>query len=534
MRASSSVFALRPHHRTIPTPPHRRHFHLSRRRISLPSSCCFECHQRCVPLEFAAFFEDENMIRLEAWRSIQQSLERWCRRLLVCLLGVVLARQALFWDCKHPGLLSLSSGFWIAVQQQAQYWVILFILFASTVASKLSVRRRHVPLSLSPPSRNSSDRDRTQDARNNNEDSGNSSITRAKRKIQAMQERKDSDSLLLLLALPMEIWVKICGNFLHPRDVTTLACVNRATRQQFRGNSQEAHQIWKRLWYRDYGQVLLQWNVGRDVLNESLRIVAKRSRNNSKTNTDDLEDRLSRHLDQMPRQTNCAMSLPEFYFVFGEVYVDYLLARRNDSTNNNCYLGLHGHLLDFAPFAEYHPGLARDDVLVECGQDATDYFEQLPHSQGARAIARQLAVVIHKGCLTLEADDNRPSQLRQCGLGLCQVPENLPNLLRWSNSRPLGILDEESTLSNLDTKKLFPTRRRNPKRRPPTLLAIRCEWDRRLEREQAMLMEQQQQVTSGTFSLWGNSGLSSQCSWRVYFDPLRQEWVKWDARTTLR
>jgi Cytochrome b5-like Heme/Steroid binding domain len=300
--------------------------------------------------------------------------------------------------------------------------------------------------------------------------------------------------------IPTAVLAGICS-YLHPRDVLQLTCLNKAAARQYASNM-----IWKQLWYRDFGNVLLQWHVGRQALNKSLLQTASATAkpqqpSSSRPQAHNLEFRLSQHLDQLGHGSG---GLRDFYFLFGETYLNYLLAGRNSVDKQDCFLGLHGHILDFAPFASYHPGLI-EPVLRECGQDATEFFESLPHSRGARSVARKLVVMVNRGCLSGNS----------CGLELQSPSSQLRKLLRASNSRPLCMED---------SKELFPMHPDSPGKRPCTLSRIRTQWD--------CFKKEKEQVTMQNHRFW-RPPFGTDPSWRTYYDPICQEWIEWNAAAAI-
>jgi Cytochrome b5-like Heme/Steroid binding domain len=455
----------------------------------------------------------------------------------------------------------------------------------------------------------------------------------------------------------------IC-EFLHPKSVTILATTNRKAQLQFgttnvtRSNNNRmcthnstnvahhnkfsswthcdyhvaeiatSNEIWKRLWYRDYGNTLLEWHVGRQVLDRSIRehkLQCRREENShdddddnekkplrslgpsspsqSKTTTT-LEQRLADHLDYLSQCGCCSMH--DFYFIFGETYVNYLLARRNqlptatsrssvidndddlqlhpDDQDPTCYMGLHGHIINFELFAQYHPGLI-EIVLKECGQDATVAFENLPHSKGARAIAQRLIVMIHLGtCRQNPTADTSTSSDHPQHRDFTDLPWGLQLLvgkdrnmddrssshddnedhrrqrlrgeLRESNSRPLPTM--------ASSKSFLPEQPFSRRRRLPTLARIRKEWDdalheqlENLERINVSSSMSTSSTNSTSTSSWNklSSGVTAAwkkkiwnwtggaahhtttplytwTSWRVYYDPLKSTWVRWQTDET--
>jgi len=80
---------------------------------------------------------------------------------------------------------------------------------------------------------------------------------------------QSSPQLLTLTSvaeISMDCWSCICL-FLHPYEITQLATVNRILNYRYAIDNEY---VWKPLWYRDYGNVLLQWDLGRDALSRSL------------------------------------------------------------------------------------------------------------------------------------------------------------------------------------------------------------------------------------------------------------------------
>mmetsp|Transcript_37298 Transcript_37298/g.41218 ORF Transcript_37298/g.41218 Transcript_37298/m.41218 type:complete len:149 (-) Transcript_37298:141-587(-) len=128
-----------------------------------------------------------------------------------------------------------------------------------------------------------------------------------------------------------------------------------------------------------------------------------------------------------------------FYFEFQQYYIAYVLKGYN--TPSQCFMGLHGHILNFTGFAPYHPRLS-EPIVVECGRDVTTLFEEIRHSRTARRIGRKLCVIIDKSCC-IEAVTNKrgESNRRRLGFGLQRVQlsnekkkKNLNNTSSWSFS----------------------------------------------------------------------------------------------------
>mmetsp|Transcript_24632 Transcript_24632/g.53992 ORF Transcript_24632/g.53992 Transcript_24632/m.53992 type:complete len:509 (+) Transcript_24632:286-1812(+) len=407
----------------------------------------------------------------------------------------------------------------------------------------------------------------------------------AVRKQQASASATEiTHSYVSLTSLPSVVLSNV-GCYLHARDLLALDTVirsdaitrtgnlrdsvdgsnsgnDRKTRQMHMHNEAILHDVWKLLWYRDYGDALLRWKVAREAFRRSLvrATLSPRStefieNNNKHDNTDDdddddkwVEEQLSIRLDEMTKMPLSNTTMKDFYFLFGECYVDYLLAGKN--TVDECYLGLHGHIVDFTDFAEYHPGLI-EPILKECGGDATFFFEDLPHSSGARNIAKRLCVLVNHGAINYGND----CCSRSCGLELVRDEDEdeddddsseLKRILRSSNTRPPPPVVARS--SNNKNKRvdrdddrnrwmphIFP-RRRQP-RRHPTLEKIRT----RFQQEQLQHQHEQHQhafvtstsrPTTNYSKFWKQQQKQSvptaSSKSRVYYDPLLQKWIRWN------
>lgn len=122
--------------------------------------------------------------------------------------------------------------------------------------------------------------------------------------------------------MPPDVHVQI-ASFLHPRDVVNLACVSKAYNNITHDpNNLTCAAIWKTLWHRDYAWIVFKWKVG--------KIAFKRS--------------------------NCTKWSynKDFYFLFGQSYLDYVLAGHN--TFSSCLVGIHSNIYDISLFLFSHPG----------------------------------------------------------------------------------------------------------------------------------------------------------------------------------
>eukprot|EP00536_Pseudo-nitzschia_multiseries_P012781 jgi/Psemu1/326963/estExt_fgenesh1_pg.C_5080001 len=168
--------------------------------------------------------------------------------------------------------------------------------------------------------------------------------------------------------LPPDVHVHI-ASFLHPRDVVTLACVSKAYNDITHDpKNMTSAAIWKTLWDRDYSWIVFHWKIGKQALERSN---CKRWEYNK-----------------------------DFYFLFGQSYLDYVLAGHN--TLQSCLVGIHSNIYDITPFLLRHPG-SPDTLMVHSGRDATCFFDDMGHSLGARKRAMSMCVVVNRSA---QSDNN--------------------------------------------------------------------------------------------------------------------------------
>lgn len=179
--------------------------------------------------------------------------------------------------------------------------------------------------------------------------------------------------------LPPDVHVHITS-FLHPKDVLSLSCVSRTYRSVV-DESDTSRAIWRTLWERDYAWVVNVWPVGKEALRRSV-----------------LEGPFVVDKD--------------FYFSFGQAYLNYILAGRN--TNSDCMVGLHCHTYDITSFLDTHPG-SPDTLMVHSGKDSTRFFEDMGHSLVARRLARKLCVLVDLSQLSRDGWGLRPTEYTNLG-----------------------------------------------------------------------------------------------------------------------
>lgn len=261
--------------------------------------------------------------------------------------------------------------------------------------------------------------------------------------------------------LPPDVHVHITS-FLHPRDVVSLSGVSRAYRAVV-NDSDTSKAIWRNLFARDYAWVLSKWSPGKEAMQRSRR----------------------------PLEVD-----KDFYFRFGETYLNYILAGRN--TSSDCMVGLHCHLYDISSFLDVHPG-SPDTLMVHSGKNSTRFFEDMGHSSVARRLATKLCVLVDL------------SQLSSEGWGLRPTESTVFDGEEVDNSIPPRFTGAGECL-------LLGRRQR---RRGGTLKHIRLALDSELAIEQRKLDSQ----FSGDPAVLG--------SVNPFYDPLRREWRFWYTNESL-
>ena len=358
--------------------------------------------------------------------------------------------------------------------------------------------------------------------------------------------------------------------YLHPRDITTgFACAAKATRSLVddelstglvvaskdypnalprRSSSHSVSvMLWKQLWWRDYGHTLSRWDIGRKAMKRSVgaRLGGNNDddevNNNSSANRSrkPIENPAFRHLEsslteaKICEDTNIdngtaaantflssqsRSTMKNLYFSFAACWVDYTLAGQN--TLERCLVGLHGHVFDISDFVESHPG-SPETLLVQAGRDATAFFEDLGHSMGARRIALSMCAVMDRSCAEQRPMSNIAARSlpaapapRGSSCGLC-LPAGgsgaVPERSDVAASRALAAKAAGS----------MPMGRSKP-RRAGCLQRIREDLHKGKVKAQVCADKWAASVGNGTALEGGMLG-----SVRVYWDPLRGEWLAW-------
>ena len=214
-------------------------------------------------------------------------------------------------------------------------------------------------------------------------------------------------------------------------------------------------------------------------------------------------------------------TMKNLYFSFAAGWVDYTLAGQN--TLERCLVGLHGHVFDISDFVESHPG-SPETLLVQAGRDATAFFEDLGHSLGARKIATRMCAVMDRSCAEQRPTSNnsniivhRPSPASPLGssCGLCLPgPGGNGAVPCRSDVAASRALAAKATGS-------MPMGRSKP-RRAGCLQRIREDLHKGRVKAQVCADKWAASVGNGTALENGMLG-----SVRVYWDPLRGEWLAW-------
>ena len=326
-------------------------------------------------------------------------------------------------------------------------------------------------------------------------------LNQAKQQQQQQQEqkrRRQPSYDPFTKELPQDIHVRI-AEFLHPRDVVTLACVNKSYREIVQGSerddgnvdddtpssssSSSSMPIWKSLWHRDYGWIISNWSVGQEAFRRS-------------------------KIAKIPFSK-------QFYFRFGQSYLNYVLA--GQTSNEQCLVGLHGNIYDISSFLTTHPG-SPDTLQVHAGRDATRFFEDMNHSMVARRLAKKFCVVVDGRTNGQDADDDNDTSESCCGL----YPTVHARLFESSSSSsgvrddseqalPTRVPSSESILHGRKQRRSVGTLNHIYQSYQKELVKVQKEIDRKYKHNTAVL---------GTVN--------------PYYDPFRMEWLVWYTTTDLQ
>lgn len=301
--------------------------------------------------------------------------------------------------------------------------------------------------------------------------------------------------------LPTDVHVNITS-FLHPKDVLSLSCVSRTYRNVV-DHSETSNAIWKTQWQRDYAWIVQHWNIGKEAFQRSQKDEEKNNNNN-----------------------NTAMVVvdKEFYFRFGQTYLNYVLAGHN--TVSSCLVGLHCQIYDITSFLNKHPG-SPDTLMVHAGRDATRFFEDIGHSQGARRLAKRLCVVADLSQVGGNGDNDSDGDDYYNGNGTGWGLRPTPNTVFDDDD------DNDTATSSIGKRELPPIfekageglrKGRKQFRQGGTLNRIRVQ----LESELANV----EHWISKTFEVDNDTTILGTIN--PYYDPFRREWRVWYTDANLQ
>mmetsp|Transcript_26745 Transcript_26745/g.79006 ORF Transcript_26745/g.79006 Transcript_26745/m.79006 type:complete len:570 (-) Transcript_26745:107-1816(-) len=345
---------------------------------------------------------------------------------------------------------------------------------------------------------------------------------------------------MVVLDLPPDALIHVLS-FLHPHDVVNFACVSRGSHRIVDdetlgedGNSTSLL-LWKELWRRDYAWVVCEWDVGKQALSRSMGFTSDSPSSTSDKLKCQRMSSVFKHLessivddiiDEDVKSSCCGrsslqtidvtgnaklsegevevkvthMSMKDFYFTFGQAWLNYTLAGQN--SNSRCLIGLHGHVFDITDFFEQHPG-SPETLLVQSGRDATHFFEDLGHSVGARKMAMTMCVVLDRSCA---ADGGA-----KCGL---LKPGDKNSIFTISSRKKLP---KRSWARSKTARDAIPMAR-SKARRPGTLHRVRA----KLDGEEQNAHAQATKWLSNTLTREGILG-----DVHVYYDVFIGRWMVW-------
>jgi len=328
-------------------------------------------------------------------------------------------------------------------------------------------------------------------------------VTGQQQQQQQSLQNDHHDKNSLLVTLPPDCQVHVLS-FLHPRDVVHFACTNQSCYELVeKGDTSMA--LWKDLWYRDYSWIVTEWEVGKLALQRSFQTLQRQRKQQqlrgSTTAPSDNDSEVSKIV------LNSIQFNKDFYFRFGQSYLNYILAGQNKS--DRCLVGLYGHIYDITSFLDKHPG-SPDTLLVHSGRDTTKYFEDMGHSTGARKLSRNMCVVVDTYCISAS---HVYANMHSDKSGL--YPTNNTTGTTDTTTKPRNVITTGLTVPL--------ERSSNPRIRPHTLHSVRNQYQR-MEQRQYTQMETQ-------LSNDPNSHVLGPIN--VYYDPFVQEWQSWYTNTSL-
>jgi cytochrome b involved in lipid metabolism len=374
----------------------------------------------------------------------------------------------------------------------------------------------------------------------------------------AVQRRKSIFSESILVLAP-DLQVHIL-TFLTPGDLTRLACVSREFRHAMDGippmimasgasddvrewDGEFSNALWMAMWKRDYASIVTNYKYGVEALKRSLETLKGEARQKSSKRqpipqellalfeeagikTEMLKDRTT---DRKNTPTNHDMIMKEFYFLFQQTWLPYLIA--GHANFDSCLIGLHGHLFDMSDFLHDHPG-SPETLLMQSGRDATIFFESVGHSSSARSLALSMTKafvgVVDWGCCASPQNQHNRRRSRghsDDGMNTIEVPGQ-PKSLQMESDRQIIVtcgISERQPHSTFQRSHLLPHKRSKPKKiQPLTLHSIRLQLQ---EQERIAQTKAQCRMKKESFSLKSLPARLGEI--HVFWDPIGQHWVSW-------
>jgi len=270
-------------------------------------------------------------------------------------------------------------------------------------------------------------------------------------------------------------------SFLNPKDLTVFSCASH--------NSNKLASnffLWKILLLRDYHFILTEWPIAQSAFQRF-------SSSPSCTILDYISNCME---DSNIQQQELNINMKRLYFTFTRYWIDWSLAGLN--TFDSCYIGLHNSVFNITNFLRDHPG-SPETILMYAGRDATEIFEDLGHSRGARDLAAKNLCVINLGY-------DYYSQKKKKDKVVVADPNNITADDSYNN-----------TVENGRTVSLPMMRSRSKRKSPGVLLCIKQNLEKELKLERRKVKNWRKKNTD--VEMLGDVN--------IYYDPFFQKWRWW-------
>lgn len=274
----------------------------------------------------------------------------------------------------------------------------------------------------------------------------------------------------LLTHLPSDIQVHLLS-FLNPKDLAVFSCVSRYS------NGLACHPLlWKTLFLRDYNYILTQWPLAQTAFQRF-----------SPDSPFTIIEFLSKRIDEIDEEP---FDMKQLYFTFTKYWIDWSIAGLNSF--NSCYIGLHNCIFNITDFIRDHPG-SPETILMYAGRDATEIFEDLGHSMGARDIASKRLCEVNLG-------------YNYYG---CSKKKEAPSRYEMKKSKNHQKDEKDVALPMMRCK--------NKRKSPGVLLPIKRKFEYQEKLEQLKIKEWRKT----------NPDIEILAEVNIYFDPFYQKWRWW-------